>query len=270
MITVESHPWFRAHPVSCANIIWHWYQATRSETASGLRWYAEAHAVAMSIADGDATLGAGMLAVYSPQQAWAVNVLTAARVLRDRRAVGGPGTGAFASTTQRVAAERLLAGEHYDTVLTGPKIRAFANLIEHGGDTAASSAGVVVDRHALSVAHGHPLTAAEYGAAPMRATRRVNGSLTHRHYDYVTELYRRAATVISAEDGSPVRPHQVQAVTWLVRQRLNQHAEQQRGPTRLDRGRAHARRNAERAWSDFRAHHLPDLAACPSTGYVAA
>ncbi|MFC0433387.1 hypothetical protein [Kutzneria buriramensis] len=269
MIPVESHPWFLAHPVSCAHILWHWQQATRSDTARGWRWYAEAHAVAVSIADGDATLGSGVLAVYSPQQAWSVNVLTAARVLRDRRAVGGPGTGAFASATQRVAAERLLAGEHYDTVLTGPKIRSFAHLIEHGGD-APGTARVVVDRHALSVACGRSLTAAEYGAAPLRGTRRVDGSLTHRHYDYVTALYERAAAVISAEDGRPVRPYQVQAVTWLVRQRLNQRAEQQRGPTRLDRGRAHARRNGERAWSDFRAHHLPELATFPGTGYTAA
>jgi hypothetical protein len=67
-----------------------------------------------------------------------------------------------------------------------------------------------------------------------------------------------------------VAPHQVQAVTWLVRQRLNQRAEQQRGVTRLDRGRASARRNAERAWTAYRAKHLPDLAACPGTGYQAA
>jgi hypothetical protein len=268
MLAPEQHPWFRAHPVHCENIVWHWQQATRSEIARGKRWYADAHAVATAIADGDAALGAGMLAVYSPQQAWTANVLTAAQVLRDRRAVGGPGDGAFASAAQRLAAERLLAGEHHHAVLTGPKIRAFAHLIEHGGDAYEDCPRVVIDRHALSVACGRSLSVTEYGAAPLRGTQRVDGSLSHRHYDYVTELYRCAAHAVSLR--SPVAPHQVQAVTWLVRQRLNQHAEQQRGVTRLDRGRANARRNAERAWTTYRAQHLPDLPACPGTGYRAA
>ena len=103
---------------------------------------------------------------------------------------------------------------------------------------------------------------------PLRGIRRVDGSLSHRHYDYVTELYQRAATTVSL--GQRVLPHQVQAVTWLVRQRLNQHTEHQRGPTRLDRGRANARRNAEHAWTAYRARYLPDLATCPGTGYQAA
>jgi hypothetical protein len=70
--------------------------------------------------------------------------------------------------------------------------------------------------------------------------------------------------------GERIAAHQVQAVTWLVRQRLNQQAEQQRGPDRLDRGRNHARANSERAWNDYRIAYLPDLATCPGTGYQSA
>jgi hypothetical protein len=53
-----------------------WEQATRDEIAQGMRWYADAHHVATVIANGDAHLGAGMLAIYSPQQGWISNVLT--------------------------------------------------------------------------------------------------------------------------------------------------------------------------------------------------
>jgi hypothetical protein len=41
-----------------------------------MRWYADAHHVATVIVNGDAHLGAGMLAIYSPQQGWISNVLT--------------------------------------------------------------------------------------------------------------------------------------------------------------------------------------------------
>jgi hypothetical protein len=41
-----------------------------------MRWYADAHHVATVIANGDAHLCAGMLAIYSPQQGWISNVLT--------------------------------------------------------------------------------------------------------------------------------------------------------------------------------------------------
>jgi hypothetical protein len=41
-----------------------------------MRWYADAHHVATAIANDDAHLGAGMLAIYSPQQGWISNVLT--------------------------------------------------------------------------------------------------------------------------------------------------------------------------------------------------
>ncbi len=89
----SDHPWFRVHPVNHENIVWHWEQATLEEIAQGMRWYADAHHVATAIANGDAHLGAGMLAIYSPQQGWIGNVLNAARVLRERRGIGGPGSG---------------------------------------------------------------------------------------------------------------------------------------------------------------------------------
>jgi hypothetical protein len=118
---MSDHPWFRAHPVHARNIVAHWDNATADEVAHGLRWYVHAHHVAQAIADGDAHLGAGMVAVYSPQQTWTANLLLAATVLRTRVGIGGGGSGAFATAAQRAAADRLLAGEDWERVLSGPK-----------------------------------------------------------------------------------------------------------------------------------------------------
>ena len=266
----SEHPWFRTHPVHHQNIVWHWNNATDDEIDRGLRWYADAHNVAKAIAGGDAHLGAGMIAVYSPQQAWVANLLLAAQVLRDRVAIGGAGSGVFASTAQKQAADRLLAGERYHQILSGPKVLAFAHLIEHGGVQAPDSRHVVIDRHALSVAHGDALTARQYGAAPLRAVNRRDGSIHHPHYDYLVELYYVAARAVSERHGHPVHAYQVQAATWLARQRLSQTATRARGTTPLDKGREHARANAEIAWQRFRQSHLPQLEEVPGTGYQAA
>lgn len=104
----------------------------------------------------------------------------------------------------------------------------------------------------------------------MNGSRRKDGSISHPHYDHVVSLYHLAAEQLSALAGERISAHQVQAVTWLVRQRLNQEAEQRRGPNRLDKGRNHARANSERAWNEFRTTHLPGLATCPGTGYQSA
>jgi hypothetical protein len=264
------HSWFLSCPVHTDNVVWHWAQAFPSEVEKGMAWYADARAVATAIAGGDTRLGAGMLAVYSPQQAWAGNLVLAARVLREGRGIGGPGSGVFASTVQRRAADRLLAGESYEQVLTGPKVRDFARLIEHGGDPDPATSRVVIDRHALSVACGRALSVAEYGAAPLKAFRRADGSLSHRHYDRVVDLFVRAAAVLTGPGHRRVAAHQLQAVTWLVRQRLNQQAERDRGPSPLDTGRARARGRAEQSWQNIHTTDFPHLDRVPDTGYLAA
>lgn len=221
-MSYSNHPWFRAYPVHHRNIVWHWGNATADEISCGLRWYADAHHVARAIAGGDAHLGAGVLAVYSPQQAWAANLLLAAQTIRTGVGIGGAGNGVFATTAQKQAADRILAGERYEQVLSGPKVLAFAYLIEHGGNRTADEQHVVIDRHALSVAHGSALTSAQFGSAPLRAVKRRDGCAHHPHYDYLTGLYHAAAAEIARRNGEPVAAHQVQAVTWLVRQRLSQ------------------------------------------------
>lgn len=264
---MSDHSWFRAHPVQVGNIVSHWDNATDDEVARGLCWYLHAHHLAVAIADGDAHLGAGMLAVYSPQQNWTANLLLAATVLRARVGIGGAGGGAFATAAQRTAADRLLNGESWERVLSGPKVRAFAHLIEHGGNRGTDQPQVVIDRHALSVAHGAMLTAAAYSAAPLGLARRRAGCVQYPYYSLLVELFHQAAVDISRRRRQVVAPHQVQAVTWLVRQRLNRAARVGRGLSGLDRGRDTARANAEQAWHQFRTAHLPEVLYAPTTGY---
>jgi hypothetical protein len=94
------------------------------------------------------------------------------------------------------------------------------------------------------------------------------------YYGHVVKAYHDAAHHISEKEGQTVQPHEVQATTWLTRQRLNQAEERKRAgeghDDRLDRGRQKSRQNQEQAWTDFRTQHYPDLEhAGPGTGYVA-
>jgi hypothetical protein len=271
------HPWFQQHPLNHQNIVDHWHQATPDERTQGMHWYSDAHIIGQALGEhhekshglvhpqGASHLGAGILATYSPQMGWAGNMHNAARVLHGNKGIGGPNSGMMASTHQRVAADRILNGENYMDVLKGPKIQDFAHLIEHGGDADPDHPHVVVDRHALSVAAGHRLTDEQYGKAPT----------SQRHYyGHAVQQYHHAARELSNEESSPVAGHQVQATTWLVRQRLNQAEEkahaQTGADTRLDRGRDRARGNAEKKWEDWRTENLPDLQhKGPGTGYVA-
>ncbi len=266
-MSIEDHPWFQAHPVHYQNVVRHWEQATAIESHRGLRWYADAHRVATAIAGGDAHLGTGMIAVYSPQQPWVANLLLAATALHERVGLGGAGSGVFASTAQKRAADRLLAGESYERILSGPKVGAFAQLIEHGGNPTPARPAVVIDHHALSVAHGRALTMTEYGVAPLRSVRRRDGSDSYPHYDYLAGLYHRAAAEISHHHET-VAPYQVQAVTWLVRQRLSHAIARSGGMSVLDKGREQARLNAEAAWRRFCAARLPQVDDVPDTGYL--
>lgn len=292
------HPWFQQHPVHPQHIVGMWNKATDDEKEQGKRWYPDAHLVARSLATlaptregkkpsdpdarhpkGDAHLGAGLLAIYSPQTPWAANMHNAARSAHQGSGIGGPGSGIMASTHQKNAADRVLRGEHYNDVLAGPKIRDFAHLIEHGGDEHPvghpdHQAHVVVDRHALSVATGTRLTNEEYDAAPIKGgARRKDGSIPRAGYDHVVGAYHQAAQQISRQEGKQVHGHQVQAVTWLAQQRLNQKAERDRAAggadVRLDRGREQVRTRHEKGWNEFRRQHLPEMGREPGTGYTA-
>jgi hypothetical protein len=261
------HPWFKEAGLSHEHIVSHWNQATPEEKAQGARWYPDAHHVAKAIAklnpdikdDKEAAhKGAGVLSAYSPQQNWWANQHNAARSFLQKKAVG-KGEGLMVMGSHASAAQRILNGEDHQTVLKGPKTADFAHLIEHAGykpqsdeDVQAGkppehSDKVVIDRHALSVAAGRRLNADASRGFP---------SGNRHYYEHAAQHFRTAAAVISDREGRTVPPHEVQAVTWLTRQRLNA-AEDEQSPG--GKGRQTVQRNQRTQWRDLAGEHTPHL-----------
>jgi hypothetical protein len=170
-------------------------------------------------------------------------------------------------------AQRIMDGEHHQPVLKAPKTQDFAHLIEHGGyepqtdEEKASGAEprlsgrVVVDRHALSVAAGRRITDVE-NDAHQGFPGAASGKHARHYYEHAANTYRNAAAAISQKEGKPVAAHQVQAVTWLVRQRLNTGEDQANANANaknLGSGRNKAEENIKGHWKDFAGQHTPEL-----------
>jgi 8-oxo-dGTP pyrophosphatase MutT (NUDIX family)/predicted GNAT family acetyltransferase len=247
------HPFFKSHPVSAAHVVAHWAQATDEEKAQGKRWYADAgllaKALAHTYAKGDVGKAAGVISAYSPRQNWAANMHNAARSLAEGRALG-LGEGMSIMGQHQKSAQRIIDGEHYNTVLKAPKTNAFATLIHHGGidpDTKKPMKHVVIDRHALSVAAGQRLSEDDVSGFP--------SSIPH-YYNHVAKTYTDAADAISNTEGHSVAPHEVQAVTWMVRIRKNREEDRTaRGGG--GKGRVKNQDNNATKWRDTHRDLLP-------------
>jgi hypothetical protein len=277
--------WSKRNPVHPQNVIDHWNAATPEEKEHGKSWYSDAHHTTRLLAEGTGTplhAMAGLVANYSPQTHWATNIITAAKSARLKQPLGGPANthgfsqypeghpragqtrGIMATVGQRENAEKLLQaphdedeakanGTHYENVFTGPKIKAFARLIHSGGDDYS----VVVDRHAYSVASGARASDAAYGHSGLGKSKR---------YGELEDVYRVAAAHISSHEGETIHPHQVQATTWLVRQRLNEegdHALARKGRTSA----VAARRSITEMHQYMGEHHPGASQQMPGTGY---
>lgn len=257
--TNAGREWHEKNPVDFMNIVNHHDQATKAELHNGRNWYKDAHEYASTVARQTGlprhTI-AGLASVYSPQRDWHNNMIDASRVARRRTAVGGQTQKpyhqygkAFAGDLQRQAADRLLKGEHYDDVIKGQKTHAFASLIDHGGDHDPKNPHVVIDRHAHSVASGARITDEAFGAAGLKGK---------KGYNKVKQAYIQAADHINARSGAKpgdpnhLQPHQLQAVTWLVRQRLNSEEDARGGkdPKALVKS-GKARETARAKWKNY-------------------
>lgn len=222
--TADAKNWHINHPPSHKHIVNHFNQATHGEKEAGMSWYKNAHAVSHVISKDTGVphhTVSGLIANYSPQTEWHKNMYVASRVSHEKTAVGGKnqtwekGTRAMASESGKAQGHRILSGEHYDKVLKGHKIRHFAHLVEHGGNKDDKNPHVAIDRHAMSVASGARIPSHAY-AAP-----------TTKKYKGLVGMYSKAADHLNKQSGAKpgdahhLQPHQVQATTWLVRQRLN-------------------------------------------------
>lgn len=262
---VDGQKWNRRNPVMIKNVVDHWNAATDDEKKAGENWYADAHNLAHHIANDtghDHGTVAGLVSLYSPQTHWAQNIHTAARVARTREALGGEGSGVLATKTQKKNAQRILDGEHHSSVIKGPKTSAFAHLIEHGGSADEDNdPKVVIDRHALSVAAGARATDNAYAESRLG---------TKGRYHQVSQVYHKAARKISKQEGRTIHAHQVQAATWLARQRMNEEDDRTNSATSSSSATTSAQ-GAIAKWNDYAAEHHPGLLGKePGTGYARA
>jgi hypothetical protein len=181
------------------NILRVYRNATESELRAGHEWYSLAHEKAHALAGQySITLpqAVGVIAALSPSNPWPRNVKDAEAVLRavqtqqDEYRVTAYGP-------NKRKAERIARGEDPLVVLGGPKVRSFYDNILNP----AESEAVTVDGHAYSVWAGARHTLGRLGTVP---------EITPRRYEAIAADYRRAA------DKLKVRPHELQATTWIA------------------------------------------------------
>ena len=267
-----SQQWLQQNPSSAQNIVDHWNKTTPDHKEQGMNWYPDAHHAAKQIASDhgiSVNQASGLIANYSPQQHWAQN-LRMASLAAGGQVVGGkkiPGQEGFmASSSQAQVAQRILNGEDYHNIFAGQKITAFGHLIEHGGDTDPNNPNVVVDRHALGVAHGGYADDGVYTHSGVSSKPAI--------YDQVAQHYKDAADMINASgghNGQTVQPHQLQAATWLTRQRLNmEEGYNSDNPATASRVQGAAEGNTNK-WNEYASVVHPSLVGkVPGTGFSAA
>lgn len=271
----ESLDWLRDNPRSADNVVSHWDQTTPEHRDQGMSWYKDAcHAAKQIALDRGITVNqaAGLIANYSPQQHWATNLEMASRAGAGER-IGGPKQpgqrGFMASNRQAEVAARIMGGEDYHDIFGGKKIISFGHLIEHGQDTEINDPKVVVDRHALGVAHGGYADDGVYTHSKVSGGIRKDGSSPV--YDDVANMYRQAADVINNNggyNGVMIQPHQLQAATWLTRQRLNAEGGYSNNSTAVARRTRKAAESSVNNWNVYAAESHPTLVGkTPGTGF---
>lgn len=124
-----------------SNIVAAWHAATPEQVSKGRAWYPVAHDLAVMLGNGDARMGAGIIAALSVQKSWSENI----RLAND--AATGNVHGHTGANLRKVAA--ILAGTDPANVLpmaakTG---NFYLNILDPCDPTA-----VTVDRHAYDVA----------------------------------------------------------------------------------------------------------------------
>jgi hypothetical protein len=185
------------------NILRTFHQATTEEIITGLTWYRDGLDYVASLVQDARKRGeipqdrwitrpalAGMIAALSPNKPWTINIDLVLQVLRHRDAKQYKG--------QVAKALAILDGSDPLDVLNGPKERAFFECFADPDGTNA----VTIDGHAFSAWMGRLIYTSR-----ARVSRR---------------LYRLAqADYVKAARQVALKPHQIQAITWLAHRRIH-------------------------------------------------
>lgn len=175
-----------------ANILRIWLEADETSMVAGMTWYSRAMDFARELDPENPHRAAGVIAALSPMLSWARN-----RVLAQHIYNGGRDGCLSANITKAV---RILDGESPESVLSGPKVRAFYfNIVGVG-----SVETVTIDRHTIDIAVGSPLPDS------VRAT-----YMGKRKRADIASAYVKVADILSEMTGENIMPFQVQAVTWV-------------------------------------------------------
>lgn len=169
------------------NILAVYDRATEDDKAQGMSWYTTAHDLAGLVGFGDYDKGAGIIAALSANTGWTQNKNLALAISE------GEEVGHLSHVLGKVRA--IMAGQPPIAVLgKGLKTLNFYMNIHQP----ERSGPVTIDRHAHDIARGQA-----WGSRNRALT-------TGTRYQVLTYAYRAAAALRG------VRPHEMQAVTWVT------------------------------------------------------
>jgi hypothetical protein len=166
--------------------------ATTEQLEQGLSWYEKANSEAKVLEKAsfilDLEQSCGLLAALSPHVSWDVNVKDAHAILRDYEAI----VSTYGNNRSKAIA--LLDGKRPDDVLGGNKVKAFFRCIFEY----ATTQEVVVDRHSARLALNRDLNE----CCLLLGRKGI--------YQWIARAYQEVAFELG------IKPHECQAVTWLV------------------------------------------------------
>ena len=179
----------KAHNIvrgSYQNIVQAYNKASAESFFEGREWYTDANSIAEQVSTllgtEDIRVGAGILSALSPQIAWGENVAEALKFT-------SLGYSTMQTQANNAKAQKIQEGQDPETVLGGAKVTSFYHaILEPTGQYKP-----VVDRHAIAVYYGKPVSRRDLGramsnprvirsiqSAYVRARRRVR-----QHYNVV-------------------------------------------------------------------------------------
>ena len=171
---------------SYRNIVDAYNSASPASHAEGTRWYTDAHGIAKQVSDmadsDDIRVGAGIIAALSPQMEWGDNVIEAIQLCT---------TGKASRQTKVNEDKAILIAQRQDpdTILGGEKVVPFYHAIVNP----TGQYKPVVDRHAIAVYYGKPVTSKELSRVfgSKKVMQRIQsayvraGKVTGQHYNVV-------------------------------------------------------------------------------------
>lgn len=173
-------------------------QATISEVAEGMTWYADNHAViAREVASSAVPMrtACGVAALLSPGTSWDTAIIDAAVFCKTK---SWHGISTYKDNVHK--AHHVLYGVHPWRVVRGRKVRSFFHNLLYPG----SSQLVTIDRHIWRVAASRRLTDNE----------EKNWAKLVTGYDRLERVYQQMAYARN------MLPMQLQAITWLTARRV--------------------------------------------------